>query len=163
VKDNGRCRIIRKIEGLIVLAAILVSIAVLVHGEGGVVLNGNSDSLGDEIFTADGSVLKFPAEQSADIDSLDIGDDRAISIANGFLLASHGGDPSAENGIEIIKNQESGVVMFDNVSPGHILVAPDNVSPNHINVDRIKAENRDAQAFGSASAANKIKIVVGQQ
>lgn len=121
----------------------------------GIVGNGGMDILGKNggIFETEGSAFKFPEKQDTNLDSLIVGDDKAMAIGN---IWQKGPKAKATNNLEIKKNQDSG-----NCSPcgGNLCLDP----CTKVNVDMIKVGNRRAMAYGSASADNYIKIVTNQQ
>lgn len=114
--------------------------------------NGDVDIIGTGIFETDGSAFKFPAAQDTNIDSLVVGNDRALAFGNIWQKTPVA---TATNNLEIEKNRDLG-----NCSPCEI---PCGDACIKVNMDQIKSGNREAMAFGSASAANYIKIVTNQQ
>lgn len=92
-------------------------------------------------------------------DSLTVGNDNARAIGEDGFFPFSKATAKAENNLEIKKNQQ--------VGPCGCCPAMNNSCPcqdcgTTINIERIKIGNRDAQAFGSASAMNNIKIVISQ-
>ena len=136
----------------------MLSIQALAQGMGG---NGGVDILGREgnggIFETEGSAFNFPENQDTNIDTLDVGNDKAQAFGSIW----QGPVATATNNLEIKKNQDSGVCAccsaeefgYGNCSDCCIKV----------NVDQIKVGNREAMAFGFASATNNVKIVANQQ
>jgi len=125
----------------------------------GIAGNGGVDILGKDggIFETDGSAFKFPEFQDTNVDSLTVGNDKALAIGN--LWGNI--DPTATNNLEIKKNQDSGECTCCN---GGI----DNASPCQdccikVNLEQVKVSDREAMAFGFASATNNVKIVTNQQ
>jgi len=108
--------------------------------------------LGDGIFETEGSLFKFPVDQDTSLDSLVVGDDKALAFG-----MTWGIDPPAiaENNLEIKKNQDS----------GDCVCCPTNCTDCciKINLEQIKVGNREAMAFGFATATNNVKIVTNQQ
>jgi hypothetical protein len=143
---------IKKIGVILVLAMAMLSVHVMAQG---IVGNGGVDILGKDggIFETEGSAFKFPERQDTNIDSLTVGDDRALAIGNIWQKSPIA---TATNNLEIKKNQHSG-----NCSPCGGSLCLD--SCIKVNIDTIKAGNRVAMAYGPASAANYIKIVTNQQ
>ncbi len=135
-----------------VLAMAMLSVHVMAQG---IVGNGGVDILGKNggIFETEGSAFKFPERQDTNIDSLTVGDDRALALGN---LWQKRPIATATNNLEIKKNQDSG-----NCSPCGETLCSD--SCTKVNIETIKAGNREAMAYGPASAANYIKIVTNQQ
>jgi hypothetical protein len=146
--------IIKKVGELMVLALALLSISIVAQSMDSSF--GSTD--GDGVFETDISAIKFPAFQDTNIDSLDVGNDRAIAF--GRLWQTGFRSPKATNNLEILKNQDSGVcepcLGIDNVS-----ICQD--SCIKVNLDQIKVGNRDALAFGPAFATNNVRIVADQQ
>jgi len=125
----------------------------------GIAGNGGVDILGKDggIFETEGSAFKFPEFQDTNVDSLTVGNDKALAIGN--LWGNI--DPTATNNLEIKKNQDSGECTCCN---GGI----DNASPCQdccikVNLEQVKVGNREAMAFGFASATNNVKLVTNQQ
>ena len=125
----------------------------------GIAGNGGVDILGKDggIFETDGSAFKFPEFQDTNVDSLTVGNDKALAIGN--LWGNI--DPTATNNLEIKKNQDSGECtcckdQTDRKSPCQDCCIK-------VNIDQIKVGNRVAMAFGFASATNNVKIVANQQ
>ena len=136
---------------------VMLSVPVLSQGIAG---NGGVDILEKNggIFETTGSAFKFPERQDTNIDTLTIGDDKARAFGNNWQKTPIA---TATNNLEIKKNQDSGECTCCN----RII---DNVSPCldcciKVNLEQIKVGNREAMAFGYASATNYIKIVTNQQ
>jgi hypothetical protein len=134
----------------------ILAIPVMAQGIAG---NGGVDILGKDggIFETDGSAFKFPEFQDTNVDSLTVGNDKALAIGN--LWGNI--DPTATNNLEIKKNQDSGECTCCN---GGI----DNASPCQdccikVNLEQVKVGDREAMAFGFASATNNVKLVTNQQ
>jgi len=149
---------------MLILAALFAVPAIAQNTIGG---SGGMDVLGKGIFETNGGAFQFPGGADTNFDSLKVGNDKAIAfdMPDGWPWLSKNG-PAATNDLEIEKNQDSGKCTCcqrgcDNVSPY------DNVSPCHecctkMNMEQIEVGNRYAMAYGSASAANYIKIVTNQ-
>ena len=125
----------------------------------GIAGNGGVDILGKDggIFETEGSAFKFPEFQDTNVDSLTVGNDKALAIGN--LWGNI--DPTATNNLEIKKNQDSGECTcchggIDNASPCQDCCIK-------VNLEQVKVGNREAMAFGFASATNNVKIVANQQ
>ena len=128
--------------------------------------------LASGIFETEESSIKFPAGQDTNIDSLEVGNDRALAIARGV-------DPTATNNLEIKKNQDSGkckngvdeccmnwlnsTETIDNESMTRVQSSDCTDCCIKVNVDQIKVGNRDALAFGFSAAENNVKISADQQ
>lgn len=130
----------------------LLSVPVLSQGIAG---NGGVDILGRDggIFETDGSAFRFPEGQDTNLDSLTVGNDKAVAIGHIWQKRPMA---KATNDLVIKKNQDSG-----NCSPCGELSCLD--SCIKVNIETINAGNRVALAYGPASAANYIKIVTNQQ
>jgi hypothetical protein len=140
----------KKIGVLMVLAIAMLSVLAMSQ-DYGLAGNGGVDILGTGIFETDGAAFRFPSMQDTNIDSLIVGNDRALAIGPGI-------DPIATNNLEIKKNQDSGECnrIIDNVSPCQDCCFK-------VNIDQIKVGNREAMAFGLSEATNNVKIVANQQ
>ncbi|VVB72587.1 Uncharacterised protein [uncultured archaeon] len=139
-------------EKSMILFLAIASILIPVMAQNAMVSGGGVDILKDGIFESAGSAFQFPLEQDTNYDSVEVGDDKAVSFGMGgsFPFASTKPRPNAQNNLEIIKSQSS----KGNVSPA--------LGFAKVNLDQIKAGNRDAQASGLASAVNNIKILSNQ-
>ncbi len=120
--------------------------------------------LGEAVFEGM-SELKFPAGQDTNIDMLSVGNDKALAF--GSTWGAHGIDPTAENNLDIKKNQDSGScnsccdseAAIDNASP--CAVCQD--ACTKVNIEQIKVGNREALAFGFGThAMNNVNIVTNQ-
>lgn len=121
------------------------------------------------IFETEESAFNFPASQDTNIESLTVGNEKAMAFNNIWQKI---GLASATNNLEIKKNQDSGECYccqkgFDNVSPS-IGSRVANHTPckdccAKVNLDQISAGNREAFAFGHSSAENYVKIVTNQK
>jgi hypothetical protein len=109
------------------------------------------DILGDGIFESQGSAFRFPAETDTNIDSLVVGNDRAMAFGSDDFFARR---PVATNNLEIKKNQDSG-----DCSPCE--GCGDNCIK--VNTENVKVGDRNAFAFGFATATNNVKLVLNQQ
>jgi len=127
------------------------------------------------IFETEESMLKFPAGQDTNIDSLEVGNDKALAYGSIFMRTPKA---TATNNLEIKKNQDSGDCdCCDKTEvgpePPHDAVTGNPLDPSvksdcrdcciKVNVDQIKVGNRDALAFGFAAAENNVKIVANQR
>lgn len=137
-----------------VLAMAVLSLSAMAQTESGYGLAGAGgvDVLGTGIFETQGSAVKFPEAQDTNIDILDVGNDRAMAFGNIFQRYPAA---TASNNLEIKKNQNSG-----NCSPCDGFCTD---SCTKVNIEQIKVGNREAMAFGFASANNYVKIVTNQQ
>jgi hypothetical protein len=138
-----------------VLAIAMLSIPAFAQGMGG---SGSIDIFGKNgvIFQTEGSAYLFPEFQDTNADTMVVGNDRAMA----FGVPWHRAPVTlATNNLEVIKNQDTGECncCYGNVSPS----CQDCCIK--VNIDQIKIGNRDALAFGFASATNNVKVVANQQ
>jgi hypothetical protein len=129
-----------------------------------IVGNGGTDILGDGIFETDNGAFQFPVLADTNFDSVQVGNDKATSfgMGNSFPFGFRNGPANAQNNLEIKKNQQSGNCCpcdtYD--EEGYYTGCID--ACLKVNIEQIKVGNREALAFGSASATNNIKIVTNQ-
>ena len=104
------------------------------------------------ILELEASAFVFPEYTDVNIDTLKIGNDRALAIGPGI-------DPIATNNLLIKKNQNSGDCdcCSDDLQANCLDCC------NKVNIDQIGAGNRDAIALGLSEATNNVKIVANQQ
>ena len=159
----------KKIGVLVVLAIAMLSVSALAEKD----WHSEKDVLQMGIFETEESMLKFPAGQDTNIDSLEVGNDRAL--AQGSMITGLFHRPikaTATNNLEIKKNQDSGeckcceqiksdAETIEGRKGGFDSDCRDCCIK--VNVDQIKVGNREALAFGFASATNNVKIVAHQQ
>ena len=128
----------------------------MAQGMGG---NGGVDILGKDggIFETDGSAFKFPEFQDTNVDSLTVGNDKALAFGNMWGNI----DPTATNNLEIKKNQDSGECTCCN--GGIDYASPCQDCCIKVNLEQVKVGDREAMAFGFASATNNVKLVTNQQ
>ena len=136
---------IEKISIYLVMAVALLSASVTA-------INVDDDPLTAGIFVTEETAFRFPAAQDTNLDSLVVGNDRALAFDNIWQKTSIA---TATNDLVIEKNQDSGNCSPCGTTCGDACIK--------VNLDQIKLGNREAMAFGSASAANYIKIVTNQQ
>ncbi len=141
---------------VLAIAVIMSTVHVMAQGIAG---NGAVDILGKDggIFETEGSAFKFPEFQDTNVDTLTVGNDRALALGNIWQKSPV---TTATNDLEIKKNQDSGECACCN--------GIDNVSPCHdccikVNLEQVNVGSREAMASGSASAINRIKIITNQQ
>jgi len=147
------------------LALAMLSVSALAECDGaGVLASG--------IFETEESTIKFPAAQDTNIDSLQVGNDRALAYGSIFQRTPKA---TATNNLEIKKNQDSGKCKSgnDECCDPYVITYEGGVKTmeSHdckdccikVNVDQIKVGNRDALAFGFAAATNNVKIVANQE
>ena len=151
-----------------VLAVAMLSVSALAGCDGeGVLASG--------IFETEESSIKFPAGQDTNIDSLEVGNDKALAYGSIFMRTPKA---TAVNNLEIKKNQDSGnckngedeccmntLRSVEEPEEGSRTVVETADCADcciKVNVDQIKVGNRDALAFGFAAAENNVKIVANQ-
>ncbi len=146
---------IEKIGVLMVLAIALLSAPALGQ-QSAVAGEGNVDILGDAIFEAEGSVFRFDTFQDTNFDSVVVGNDKALAF--GWYAKDYA---NAENNLEIKKNQDAGGCDCCAAIDPETQECTDCCYT--VNLEQIKVGNREAMAFGFASARNNVKIVTNQQ
>ena len=125
----------------------------------------SKDVLASGIFETGESSIKFPAAQDTNIDSLVVGNDKALAYGSIFMKTPKA---TATNNLEIKKNQDSGACQcckneLTSVEGQNSLSTSDCTDCCiKVNVDQIKVGNRDALAFGSSAAENNVKICADQ-
>jgi len=136
-----------------VLAMAMISVPVLAQGLAG---SGGVDILGKDggIFETEGSAFKFPEFQDTNVDTLNVGNDKALAIGNMWGNI----DPTATNNLEIKKNQDSGECTCCRTGE-----APCHDCCIKVNLEQVNVGNREAMAFGFATATNNVKLVTNQQ
>lgn len=133
------------------LAIAMLSIPAFAQGMGG---TGSIDIFGKNgvIFQTEGSAFLFPEFQDTNADTMLIGNDRAMA----FGVPWHRAPVTlATNNLEVIKNQDTGECECCGDECQDCCIK--------VNIDQIKIGNRDALAFGFASATNNVKVVANQQ
>ena len=134
------------------LAIAMLSIPAIAQDNYGLAGSGGVDILGTGIFETDGALTRFPADQDTNIDTLDVGNDKALAFGNIWQKTPLA---TATNNLEIKKNQDSGVCVPCDGECYDTCIK--------VNIDQIKVGNREAMAFGFATATNNVKIVANQQ
>ena len=139
---------------LLVLAMAILSVPVMGQGMSG---SGSVDILGKNggIFETDGSAFRFPELTDTNVDSLTVGNDKALAIGSFWHRAPMA---VATNNLEIKKNQDSGACEC--CSSGDVSCQDCCIK---VNLEQINVGNRNAMAFGFAAATNNVKIVTNQQ
>lgn len=150
----------KKIGIVIVLAMALFAVPALAQTIAG---NGGVDVLAQGIFEADGSGIQIPADTSANLDGVMVGNDRALAF--GTPWGFNDPTPVAHNDLEIKKNQQTDASVLSKLVNQH--QDPDKGTTDItqmalINAEQVKVGNREALAFGSGSATNSVKIVTNQ-
>jgi hypothetical protein len=145
---------------LVLAIAILLAPVMATDAYGG---NG-IDVLGDGIFETDGSGFSFPVDYTdTNYDSVQVGNDKATAFGtdSGFPFGFRNGPANAQNNLEIKKNQDSGICTSCETWEGDNYTGCMDSCLN-LNIEQIKVGNREALAFGFASAVNNVKIVTNQ-
>ncbi|MDD1749611.1 MAG: hypothetical protein LUO89_07015 [Methanothrix sp.] len=137
----------------------MLSVSAMAQSNYGLAGSGGVDILGTGIFETDGSLTRFPEAQDTNIDTLDVGNDKALAFGNIWQKTPLA---TATNNLEIKKNQDTGacepcLMEGDDTQIGCMDTCI------KVNIDQIKVGNREAMAFGFASATNNVKIVANQQ
>ena len=137
-----------------VLAMAILSVPVMAQGMSG---SGSVDILGKNggIFETDGSAFRFPELTDTNVDSLIVGNDKALAFGSIWRRAPMA---VATNNLEIKKNQDSGACEC--CSSGDVSCQD---CCTKVNLEQIAVGNRNAMAFGFAAATNNVKIVTNQQ
>jgi hypothetical protein len=132
----------------------ILSVPVMGQGMSG---SGSVDILGKNggIFETDGSAFRFPELTDTNVDSLTVGNDKALAIGSFWR---RGPMAVATNNLEIKKNQDSGACEC--CSSGDVSCQDCCIK---VNLEQINVGNRNAMAFGFAAATNNVKIVTNQQ
>ena len=157
--------IIKNIGIAMVLALAMMSVSALAEYDG-------ADVLASGIFETEESSIKFPGAQDTNIDSLEVGNDKAFAYGSIFMRTPKA---TATNNLEIKKNQDSGkcgdccnpYTRIYNTTPVPPVLELESQDCKDccikVNVDQIKVGNREALAFGYAAAENNVKICADQQ
>jgi len=143
----------------LVLAIAILSLPVMAQGNYGLAGSGGVDILGTGIFETEGSLIRFPEAQDTNIDTLVVGNDKALAFGNIWQKTPLA---TATNNLEIKKNQDSGACAPCLLDDGETPIGCSDTCIK-VNVDQISVGNREAMAFGFAAATNNVKIVANQQ
>ncbi len=152
----------QKIGIVIALALALFAVPALAQtaATGAIVGNTGVDILAQGIFESEGSAIQIPEGESANIDAVIVGNDRALA----FGTTWHMNNPlaTAENNLEIKKNQDSGACASCCDQTSNCAICQD--ACTKVNIESIKVGDRNALAFGFGThATNNVKIVTNQQ
>jgi hypothetical protein len=146
-----------------VLALAIVAVPVIAQGQG-------MDILGNGIFESGDSAFKFPVVMDTNFDGITVGNDNARAIAWNIGFPFMNAPAKAVNNLEIKKNQQVGPCACcdtncnqDSLGSGGL----DNCAPcqdccTTVNIDQVHVGDRNAQAFGLATAVNNVKLVLNQ-
>jgi len=137
----------------------MLSVSAMAQSNFGLAGSGGVDILGTGIFETDGALTRFPEAQDTNIDTIDVGNDRAMAFGNIWQMTPMA---AATNNLEIKKNQDTGACEPCEVEGDGAQIGCMDTCIK-VNVDQIKVGNREAMAFGFASATNNVKIVANQQ
>jgi hypothetical protein len=102
------------------------------------------DILGTGIFETDGSLIGFPEAQDTNVDTLVVGNDKALAFGNIWQKAPVA---IATNNLEIKKNQDSGKCSTIRVSPQYKGKTICQNSGIKVNLEQINLVNREATTF----------------
>jgi hypothetical protein len=153
ISNIERGETIRQKGVILVLAIAMLSVPVFAQGMGGV---GSIDIFGKNggVFETEGSAFLFPEYQDTNVDTMIVGNDKALA----FGVPWHRAPVTlATNNLEIIKNQDTGECNCCDTGT----ICQDCCIK--VNIDQIKVGDRNALAFGFASATNNVKVVANQQ
>lgn len=153
ISNHERGETIRQKGVVLVLAIAMFSMPAFAQGMGGM---GSIDVFANNggIFQTEGSAFMFPEFQDTNVDTMTIGNDKALA----FGVPWHRAPVTlATNNLEIQKNQDTG--ECDCCNAGSICQD----CCIKVNIDQIKVGDRNAMAFGFASATNNVKIIANQQ
>jgi hypothetical protein len=114
------------------------------------------DLMSQGMFQTGDSAFKFPVVTDTNFDNVVVGNDYARAFGyDGFW---NNGPADAQNNLLIEKNQNVGACAS---------CCPDcrvcSDACTTVNIEQIKVGDRNAQAFGFASAVNSVKIVTNQE
>ena len=143
----------------------MISVPVMGQGMAG---SGGVDILGKDggIFETEGSAFRFPEFQDTNVDTLNVGNDKALAFGNPWGRTQ---EAVATNNLEIKKNQDSGECTCckdetDRNSPCESCQG--NSCQDcciKVNLEQVNVGNRVAMAFGFATATNNIKLITNPQ
>jgi hypothetical protein len=144
---------------------VLAIVAVPVMAQDAIAAGGKGvDILGNGIFESGDNAFKFSILTDTNFDSITVGNDNARATA---------WDPAkAENNLEIKKNQQVGQCECCNKDNGDYS-SDTSVSGEQcrndcqdccttVNIEQVHVGDRNADASGSASAVNNVKLVLNQ-
>ena len=151
---------IRKVA--IIAMLVMAMVAVPAMAQDAAIGNNGVDILGNGIFETGDSAFKFPIVTDTNFDSVIVGNDyaRAIGWAGPWPFRNNG-PANAQNNLEIKKNQNVGACENCCISSLDCSTCSDACTT--VNIEQIKVGDRNAQAFGFASAVNNVKIVTNQE
>jgi len=153
------------------MALAVLSMSAMAQLTDGQIGTSGTDILGTGIFETNGAAITFPEAQDTNIDTMVVGNDKAIAFGNVWEAT---GMATAANDLEIKKNQDSGECEWcdETEDTDTQYNNGDAVIDNYtgckdpcikVNVDQITVGNREARAYGFSSATNHVKIVANQQ
>jgi hypothetical protein len=153
----------------LVLAIASLFAPVLAHSDDAAAYGGDGgvDILGNGIFETDGSAFSFPVGLTdTNYDAVEVGNDKATAFGSksGFPFGFRNGPANAQNNLEIKKNQDSGrCVPCETIDEIEGFAERCGDACLKMNIEQIEVGNREALAFGLASATNNVKLVTNQQ
>ncbi len=148
-------------KGVIIAVLVMAMLAVAATSQEAAIGNNGVDILGSGIFETGDSAFKFPIVTDTNFDSVIVGNDNARAIGfGGYWPFWRNGPADAQNNLKIKKNQDSG--------PCECCQAISTSGPcgdccTKVNIEQIKVGDRNAQAFGFASAVNNVEVITNQQ
>lgn len=153
------------IEKGVLIAVLVLAIAVIpVMAQEASIGGKGTDVLGNGIFESGENAFKSPILTDTNFDSITVGNDNARAIAWGIDFPFINDPAKAENNLEIKKNQQVGTCeCCDKSIEGRL----SNCSPcqdccTTVNLEQVHVGDRNANAFGLASAVNNVKLVLNQ-
>jgi hypothetical protein len=118
------------------------------------------DRLGNGIFESDGNGFGMPFVTDTNYDSIAVGNDNARAIEWGGFFPFDPAPANAVNNLEIKKNQQVGPCECCQNQDSSCSPCKDCCTT--VNIDQVHVGNRNALAFGAASAVNNVKLVLNQ-
>jgi hypothetical protein len=153
--------IIEKVAIIAMVALAMVAIPVMAQdasAQGGK----GTDILGNGIFECGDNAFKFPVLTDTNFDSITVGNDNARAFGWSGFSPFDNDRAKAENNLEIKKNQQVGACesCCKGGNPESCSTCQDACTT--VNIDQVHVGDRNAQAFGLATAQNNVKLVLNQ-
>lgn len=144
-------------RGVLIVGLVLALVVIPIMAQDGFSGKG-TDILGNGILeSSDG--FKFPVVADTNFDSITVGNDNAKAYGFEGFFPFTGPKAKAENNLEIKKNQQVGQCeccgILDNCSPCQDCCTT-------VNIEQVHVGDRNANAFGLASAVNTVKLIFNQ-
>lgn len=177
----GRCKTqpkIRDVRGAIIEKVILIAVLALaiavipIMAQEASTGGKGTDVLGDGIFESGDNTFNFPILTDTNFDSITVGNDNAHAFAWDADFPFINDPAKAENNLEIKKNQQVGPceccdkssesTYTDGIEGGLNNCSPCQDCCTTVNIDQVHVGDRNANAFGLASAVNNVKLVLNQ-